>query len=107
MYTWAGLSANAHGRHLVWENTKKHFDVVAKRLENSFGMGNVVKYAISSLTTSKDADDVEAFFKGKSTSKFDMALAQALESVRGNAAWLERDSKDVADWLGEKGYLKQ
>jgi len=107
MYTWAGLAGNAHGRRLVWVNTKKSLDFVTKKLDGSFGMANIVKYAISSLTTVADAQDVEAFFKDKSTSKYDMALAQALESVRGSAAWLERDSKDVADWLASKGYLKQ
>lgn len=51
------------------------------------------------LTTEEDATQAEKFFETKDVSKFNLALSQALDKIRTNAAWLERDAKDVADWL--------
>ena len=59
-----------------------------------------------SLTSEKDAQQVEAFFKDKDTSAFDQGLSQGLDAVRAKAKWLERDTKDVEQWLRENKYLQ-
>lgn len=58
-----------------------------------------------SLTSEKDAQQIEAFFQDKDTSAFNQPLSQGLDAVRAKAKWLERDSKDVEQWLRERQYL--
>lgn len=63
----------------------------------------LVKHAASSLTTERDAQAVEAFFADKDTKAFDKALQQALDAIRANAKWIERDAGDVEQWLRQRG----
>ncbi|KIO15899.1 hypothetical protein M407DRAFT_34482 [Tulasnella calospora MUT 4182] len=67
--------------------------------EGNFSLSYLVKFSFQELTTEKDADAVEAWFKDKDVSKFNLALAQSLDTIRANAKWLERSKDDVADWL--------
>lgn len=47
------------------------------------------KFATRLLNTEKDAQDFEAFFKNKDTSKLSMTIPQSLDGIRSRAAWLE------------------
>ena len=47
----------------------------------------------------KAADDAQAFFEANPAEGIDRSVAQALESVRANSAWVERDAAKVAEWL--------
>lgn len=58
------------------------------------------------LTSEKDAQQIEEFFKDKDTSAFNQPLSQGLDAVRAKAKWLERDAKDVEQWLREHKYLQ-
>lgn len=62
-------------------------------------LGTIVTMCVSNFTTQAQADEVRAFFKGRETVGFDRALAQSLDSVQAKIAWVERDTKDVKEWL--------
>ena len=69
-------------------------------------LGTVVQLVTNSFASREAVDEIEGFFKGKSTKGFDQGLAQSLDAVRAKASWLERDAKDVRTWLGERGFFK-
>lgn len=50
---------------------------------------HIIQRTLSGLSTREDHDRIEGFFKDKDTSKFDMGLAQTLETISTKAAWLE------------------
>ncbi|KDN42604.1 putative AAP1-alanine/arginine aminopeptidase [Tilletiaria anomala UBC 951] len=102
-----GLSARPVTRRLLWEATKKRFDELVERFSGNFALGRLVELSFGSFSSDKDVADVEAFFKGRDTRKYSMALSQGLEGVRARAAWLARDRDDVSGWLRKNGYLKQ
>lgn len=52
-------------------------------------------------------DEIEKFFKDKTTKGFDRRLAQSLDEVRVKASWIERDAKDVRTWLFQRGFLME
>ena len=90
-----------------------------KRCEGNFSFEYLVKYGFEGLSSEKDAQEVEQFFKDKDTSKFNLALAQVnrltrlwvvvgthcmfqtLDSIHANTKWLDRSRDDVAQWFGE------
>ncbi|KAJ4001405.1 leucyl aminopeptidase [Lentinula boryana] len=51
------------------------------------------------LSTQKDLDEMNAFFKDKDTSKYHMGLAQSLDSIRARIAYIKHSSSDVRHWL--------
>lgn len=68
-------------------------------------LGRVVQIVTNNFSSFEAVDEVEAFFHGKSTKRFDQGLAQSLDSVRAKAAWVERDAGEVKAWLSERGFV--
>ncbi|WFD20639.1 Aminopeptidase 2 mitochondrial [Malassezia caprae] len=99
---FAALAANPAARRRLWEATMVHFDALAARFERNFSFKNVIRAAMDSFTRHDDADAMEAFFRTRDTSTYDMSLAQALESVRAQAQWLERGASAVEAWCAAR-----
>ena len=69
-------------------------------------LGSVVQIVTSNFSSKNAVDEIEAFFKDKSTKGFDQGLAQSLDSVRAKASWIERDGGEVRSWLSDRGFFK-
>ncbi|CAE7227454.1 unnamed protein product [Rhizoctonia solani] len=101
MYYFAGLSGNRASRRRVAQYFKENYENLYKRFEGNFSLNYLVKYSFDSFCSEQDAKDVEEFFGSKDSSKYNLALAQTLDSIRANAKWLERSRDDVAQWMSE------
>ncbi|CAE7223560.1 unnamed protein product [Rhizoctonia solani] len=99
MYYFSGFAANRASRRRAAEFFKQDYDKLARRFEGNYSFNRLVQYAFDSFSTDKDAQEAEEFFKDKDVSKFNMAYAQTLETIRANAKWLDRSRSDVAGWL--------
>ncbi|KAI4951501.1 hypothetical protein J4E91_004211 [Alternaria rosae] len=103
----AALRSHAEGCHALWKWVKDNWDELERRLPPSLSMlSSVVAITTSGFTHREHIEDIEAFFKGKSTKGFDMALSQSIDAISAKAAWLERDADDVKTWLQEHKYLQ-
>ncbi|GAA95801.1 uncharacterized protein L969DRAFT_94837 [Mixia osmundae IAM 14324] len=105
LYIFGGLGSNAASRRMVWTWLQENYDLIYRRFDGGFQLGRIIGYAFEGLSTTKDADAVEAFFKEKDTAAYHQALKQGLDSVRAKAAWLSRDRGDVKEWLKAQQYL--
>jgi aminopeptidase 2 len=102
----SALRSHAEGCQALWKWVKDNWEELERRLPPSLGMlSNVVSISTSSFTHREHIEDVKAFFAEKSTKGFDMSLDQSIDSISAKAAWLERDSEDVKQWLKEHKYL--
>ncbi|KDN33855.1 hypothetical protein RSAG8_13058, partial [Rhizoctonia solani AG-8 WAC10335] len=99
MYYFNGFAVNYAARRRAAEFFKQNYDKLAKRFEGNFSFRYLVQHALDSFSTDKDAQEIEEFFKDKDISKFNMAYAQMLETIRANAKWLDHSRSDIADWL--------
>ncbi|CCO26128.1 aminopeptidase 2 [Rhizoctonia solani AG-1 IB] len=99
MYYFAGLSGNRASRRRIAEYFKENYEKLYKRFEGNFSLNYLVKYSFDSFSTEQDAKEVEEFFKDKDSSKYNLALAQTLDSIRASTKWLGRSRDDVAQWL--------
>ncbi|GJE97965.1 ERAP1-like C-terminal domain-containing protein [Phanerochaete sordida] len=98
-----GLQSNPTARRFLADKFKADYDDLCKRTVDNFRMQYLVQFALSALASTKDYEETEAFFKDKDTSTFKMALDQALDNIKARAAWVERSSEDVRQWLESRG----
>ncbi|KAG8887646.1 Aminopeptidase 2 mitochondrial [Tulasnella sp. 332] len=101
MYFFAGSASNRLARRKLNAFFKENYDKFMKMFEGNFSISRLITYNFQDLTSEEDAKATEEFFKGKDVSKFNLALAQALDSIHANAKWLERSKGDVTSWLKE------
>ena len=97
------LGANSKARRLTWDFVKSHWDLFeSKYATNLSFLGYLVKYSVTDFSTNEDADAVLKFFndRGEATTKLvRRPLDQAIESIRSNAEWLNRDKSNIESWL--------
>lgn len=85
---------------------KDNWETLVKKLPPGLSMlGTVVQITTNAFTSLEAVEEIEKFFKDKSTKKFNQGLAQSLDGIRAKASWIERDAGDVRGWLVEKGFL--
>ncbi|KDQ20056.1 hypothetical protein BOTBODRAFT_62421 [Botryobasidium botryosum FD-172 SS1] len=99
MYIFTSLGTNNKARRPFAKYFQDKFDEFSKLFEGNFNLAKLVTAAFQHLTTKEDATQLTEFFKEKDVSKFNLALAQVLDKIHSSAKWVERDAKDVADWL--------
>jgi aminopeptidase 2 len=108
-----GLAANSAARRDGAQYLMDRWDELNKRFHASFGLRNAIGGAFGALSSKKDLEKVEAFVKdnGESkrggeltadTAKYATILEQAVEGMRARAAWVERDTEDVASWFKQR-----
>ncbi|KAJ6547370.1 hypothetical protein B0H19DRAFT_1237927 [Mycena capillaripes] len=101
VYFFRGLRSNVLARPRLTTFFKDNYDALMKRFEGNFGIKSLVSLSFGGLSTQKEYDETEAFFKDKDTSKYNQSLAQALETTRTRIAYIERSSGDLNEWLSK------
>ncbi|KAF7340896.1 Aminopeptidase 1 [Mycena sanguinolenta] len=94
-----GLEANSLARPLLFPFFQDNYDAFSKRFATSFMLKSLVSACVRSLSTQEAHDDAQAFFADKDTTRYSMALARALETIRARIAYIERSENDLCDWL--------
>jgi aminopeptidase 2 len=72
--------------------------------------GSFVGACVRGFTKETQLKEVEEFLKrqkGNGVEKFEKFLEQSLDIVRSKAGWVERDRKEVKEWLKENGYYQE
>ena len=94
-----GVASNRHGRDLTWEFVKGNWPEFDKRYgAGGFGLMRLVSICGSFSNAAKLAD-VEGFFREHPTPSAERTIRQALERIRLNIKWLERNRGDLAGWF--------
>lgn len=92
------ISANPAARDFAWKKLQENWqDIRAK-----FGGGHLFSRFVSpldSLVTEEDAKAVELFFKLNPAEGLSRTVAQVVEQIRSNAAWLKRDGKNIKTFV--------
>jgi len=108
IYAFNGLQANRKSRRPLWNFIKENWYLMHERYSKSLAIfENIIKYGIEAFASEDDIKDVEKFFSNKNCKEFERSLQGSIENIRANAAWVERDVKDVESWLKTNGYINQ
>ncbi|KAL1709873.1 hypothetical protein EV121DRAFT_252475 [Schizophyllum commune] len=101
LHFFRGLQGNTSARRMFVALLKDNYDTICKRFEGNFSLGRIIQCPIEVLSTEKDYKETEAFFADKDTSKYDMSLAQALDSIKARYTYIGRSTEDLKQWLDE------
>ncbi|XP_043289378.1 puromycin-sensitive aminopeptidase isoform X2 [Venturia canescens] len=87
------------GRILAWDFFKKNWRTLMSRYEGGCLFTSLVKYTTENFVTEEKAANVEAFFETHPTPGTERAVQQSVETIRLNAAWLNRDKEAIEKYL--------
>jgi len=99
-YLLHSCSSTVVGRELTWKHIKAHWETLLSKLSGgNFLLGRIVAYATQSFTGTAKADEVDEFFKTRTLPAIERTVSQSLESIRGNAQYLEKNLAETTAWL--------
>ena len=94
------VASNLRGRDLAWDFVKSNWAELDRRYGGGgFGLMRLVSIG-SSCTNQEKLDDFESFFQEHSVPAAERTIRQALERMRLNIKWLERNRTELARWFG-------
>ncbi|KAJ6439475.1 aminopeptidase [Purpureocillium lavendulum] len=99
------LAANPVGRVAQWEFMKNNWDACLTKLGNPIVVDRFVRVSLGGFTNAAVIDEIDAFFKDKDTSSFNRTLGTVKDKIRGRAAYKQRDSAALKEWLSANKYL--
>jgi hypothetical protein len=83
---------------------KDNWDAVITKLGNPVVVDRYMNLSLSRFTDVAVVDDIEKFMADKDTSSFNRTLGTVKDKIRGRAAYRERDSEKLKEWLSAHGY---
>jgi aminopeptidase 2 len=98
LYAISSLQVHRNGVEALWQWLQVNWNDLSIRF-SSRPLGNIIKACIAGLSTRDQLTSVKAFFDGQDTTAIKMPLAQALETLAIQCAWVERDRSDVAEFM--------
>ncbi|KAG7092748.1 hypothetical protein E1B28_009075 [Marasmius oreades] len=98
-YFFLGFNGNGDARKPMIDFFQQNYDELYERFIHTYYFRLIIEYAFSGMTKASDLNDLVQFFDNKETTKYSMALAQSLDSIRGRIAFIERSSEDLEKWL--------
>jgi len=93
------VARNPMGKNIAWQFYKDNLPEIRKRYEPGPMIPLLVKAVSEKFTTEDMAATISKYFEENSVQGAERNLAQALETVRVNAAWLERDLTAIQTYL--------
>ncbi|CZS77032.1 unnamed protein product [Fusarium graminearum] len=98
------VANNVVGRPVQWQFMKDNWDAVITKLGNPVVVDRYMNLSLSRFTDVSAVEDIEKFMADKDTSSFNRTLGTVKDKIRGRAAYRERDSEKLKEWLSAHGY---
>lgn len=87
------------GRELTWQFFKDHFAELLNRYTGGFLLTRLVKFTTENFASEEKALEVEKFFMEHKAPGAERTVQQGIETIRLNAAWLNRDAEAIRSYL--------
>lgn len=99
------LASNPMGRWATWKYFETNWEAIHKKFSpNMVLLDRLVRVTLQLFSSKKAYDEIEAFYKDKDTHGFERSLGQALDTIKANTQWIERDAGVVKSWLHSSNY---
>ncbi len=94
------VAHNPQGRDMAWQFLKHNWEELCQRYATSgFLLSRLIAGVTEYGASEEMARDVEVFFDRHPVRAAAKTIAQSLERIRSNAAWLARDGNAVTQWV--------
>ena len=100
------IAANPAGESIVWEYYRENWTNLTERFGlNDRSLGRLISSITKNFASSVKLEEIEQFYvkypvAGAGTS----ARKQAIETVKYNIIWLEKNKAQLDDWLQSENY---
>jgi puromycin-sensitive aminopeptidase len=98
IYIYRNLGGGKNHLQLAWEFVQANWSKLAESFGETTMLGDIVK-CFSDFASADKAVEVATFLNKNAPPKLKRTIEQTIESIRTNAAWLERDREAVKQWL--------
>lgn len=99
VFVIVSVAVSRNGRDLAWQFFKDHWQQFMDRYQGGFLLSRLVKSTTENFASESAAAEIEEFFATHHSPGTERSVQQALETVRLNASWLQRDLHHTADFL--------
>lgn len=99
IFVIVAVAMNPKGREMTWSFFRENWRVLLDQYEGGFLLSRLVKYLTENFATEEKAKEVEAFFKEHQFPGTERTVSQSVETIRLNAAWLQRDLATTTEFL--------
>ncbi|XP_023296765.2 puromycin-sensitive aminopeptidase isoform X2 [Lucilia cuprina] len=99
VFVIVAVAVNPKGRDMAWQFFKDNSQKLLEQYQGGFLLARLIKYLIENFASEERALEVEEFFKNKQFPGTERTVSQAVETIRLNAAWLERDRESLTAYL--------
>ena len=100
VFVMISVSSNRLGRDLTWDFYQRHCQILCDRYKGRL-LAQLVKSLTDDFCSEERAVEVEQFFREHPHPGAERSIQQSLETIRLNAAWLQRDRQALADFLAQ------
>lgn len=90
------------GRELAWKFVQNNWQLLFDRCQGGTLRNYLVKIT-ENFASEEKAEETEKFFAETNLQSIGRAVQQSVENIRINAAWLQRDTEAIKDYL--KSYV--
>lgn len=90
---------NPKGRDMTWKFFKDNSKKLLEQYQGGFLLARLIKYLTENFASEEKAAEVEKFFKENEFPGTERTVSQSIETIRLNAAWLQRDLPATRDYL--------
>uniref|UniRef100_A0A8H7XRZ2 Aminopeptidase n=1 Tax=Psilocybe cubensis TaxID=181762 RepID=A0A8H7XRZ2_PSICU len=95
------LAKNYKARRMLTTFIKENYDQLVDRFKGTMSFSYLISRAFQFYSSKQDYQDIVDFFKDKDTSDYNKSLAQGLESIHTRANCIERNTRDLKQWLSK------
>lgn len=88
-----------NGRQMAWDFFRKNQEFFKESYDSSFVLGNLIRAVTAGFASEEKAEEVLQHFRKNPIPGAERSVEQAVETIRLNAAWLERDRAPLRDFL--------
>lgn len=99
VFVIVAVAINPKGRDMAWEFFKENNKQLLERYQGGFLLSRLIKYLIENFASEERAKEVEEFLQVNQIPGCERTVSQAVETIRLNAAWLQRDREQLAIFL--------
>ena len=98
------ISNNPEGTELVWDWTRKNWQVLVKRYTlNDRYLGKLIPSITERFSSQTKIDEMNSFFdKYPEAGAGELQRHQAIDTVKENINWLKNNKNDINVWLDSR-----
>ncbi|XP_014218459.1 puromycin-sensitive aminopeptidase-like [Copidosoma floridanum] len=99
IYALNSVASNHQGRLLAWQYFKSNLKLFVQRCQAGNLLTNIVGTVTIKFTSEEIVPDIKEFFEQNAVSGTERTVQQSIETIKLNAAWLNRDQESLNKFL--------